>query len=164
MSAFYNFAQLLYDSDVGTALRESQYAFPVVEGTHLLGLAFSVGLLAIVDLRLAGVWLREEPLPDVLAQLRPFIVVGFIATFATGFLLFWALSIKLLENPAFPVKFIFILLAGANFLWFELALAPRASEWADRPIPPGKVRLAGWTSLVLWSAVVMAGRLIPYLG
>jgi hypothetical protein len=164
MSVLYDFAQLLYDSEFGTALRESQYAFPLVEGIHLLGLAFSVGLLAIVDLRLAGVWLRDEPLLDVLAQLRPFILAGFVVTFATGFLLFWALSIKLLANPAFPVKFGFILLAGANFLWFELGLAPRAAEWANRPIPPLEVRIAGWTSLALWSVVVMAGRLIPYLG
>ncbi|HMK89700.1 MAG TPA: DUF6644 family protein [Methylocystis sp.] len=164
MSVLYDFAQLLYDSDFGTALRESQYAFPVIEGTHLLGLAFSVGLLAIVDLRLAGVVLKDAPLLDVLRQLRPFIIGGFILTFATGSLLFWALSIKLLVNPAFPVKFLFILLAGANFLWFELGLAPGAVEWANHAIPPIKVRVAGWTSLVLWSVVVMAGRLIPYLG
>ena len=164
MSAFYDFAQLLYDSDFGTALRESQYAFPIIEGTHLLGLAFSVGLLAIVDLRLAGVLLREEPLLSVLRALRPFVLAGFVLTFATGFLLFWALSIKLLANPIFAIKFVFILLAGANFLWFELVLAPKASEWADDPLPPRNVRAAGWTSLVLWTLVVMAGRLIPYLG
>jgi hypothetical protein len=100
----------------------------------------------------------------VLRQLRPFIFVGFVVTFVTGFLLFWALSIKLLPNPALSVKFVFILLAGANFLWFELGLAPRSAQWANRPVPPVSVRLAGWTSLILWSAVVMAGRLIPYLG
>jgi len=164
MSALYDFAQFLYDSDFGTALRESQYAFPVVEGVHLLGLAFSVGLLAIVDLRLAGVLLRDEPLLYVMSQLRPFIFGGFVLTFASGFLLFWALSIKLLPNPAFPVKFVFILLAGANFLWFELGVAPGAADWATRPVPPVEVRAAGWTSLFLWSVVMMAGRLIPYLG
>jgi hypothetical protein len=164
MSAFYDIAQALYDSDFGTALRESQYAFPVVEGIHLLGLAFSVGLLAIVDLRLAGVLLRETPVFYVLRQLRPFIIAGFTATFTTGVLLFWAMSIKLLSNPALPVKFVFILLAGINFLWFERRLAPQAGDWQDHAIPPAQVRVAGWTSLVLWSVVVMAGRLIPYLG
>ncbi|WP_026191741.1 DUF6644 family protein [Methylosinus sp. LW4] len=164
MSTLYDLAQALYDSDFGTALRESQYAFPFVEGIHLLGLSFSVGLLAIVDLRLAGILLRDVPGLYLLRQLRPFIVGGFIATFATGVLLFWAMSIKLLSNPALPVKFVFILLAGINFLWFERRLAPSAGDWAERAILPTKVRIAGWTSLVLWSVVVMAGRLIPYLG
>ncbi len=155
----------LYDSDFGTALRESQYAFPVVEGVHLLGLAFSVGLLAFVDLRLAGVLLRDEPVLRVLGQLRPFILGGFAITFTTGVLLFWAMSIKLLPNPIFPVKLIFILLAGVNFLWFEFGVGARRCRmeaivrsllsWA---------RVAGWTSLVLWSVVVISGRLIPYLG
>jgi hypothetical protein len=164
MSDFYDFAQWLYDSEFGTALRESQYVFPLVEGTHLLGLAFSVGLLALVDLRLAGVWLRDAPVQEVLTQLRPFIIAGFVVTFATGLLLFSALSIKLLAGPVFPVKFFFIFLAGVNFLWFELGLAPHAAEWANRSFPPLKVRVAGWTSLALWSVVVMSGRLIPYLG
>jgi len=41
-------AQQLYDSQLGTALRESVYAFPIVEGLHLIGLAFSVGLLFLL--------------------------------------------------------------------------------------------------------------------
>lgn len=164
MSVLYDFAQLLYDSDFGTALRESQYAFPAVEGIHLLGLAFSIGLLAFADLRLVGVLLRDEPVLDVLRQLRPFILGGFAITFATGAMLFWALSIKLLPNPIFSVKLIFILLAGLNFLWFEFGVMRGAAEWSDHPVPPVNARIAGWTSLAFWSAVVISGRLIPYLG
>ena len=53
------FADLLYDSELGTSLRESIYAYPIVEGIHLIGLAFSVGLLFFVDLRLLGLFLPK---------------------------------------------------------------------------------------------------------
>ena len=49
--------QWLQDLQWATALRESEWMFPIVEGTHLLALAISVGTLMIIDLRLAGFFL-----------------------------------------------------------------------------------------------------------
>jgi hypothetical protein len=164
MSAFHDFAQVLYDSGFGTALRESQYAFPIVEGTHLLSLAFSVGLLALIDLRLTGLFLRRVPAAEILTQLRPWVLGGFAVTFLSGSLLFWATSIKVLDSPVLPVKFLFILLSGLNFLWFEFKFGSKTGEWKKEPALPGGVRFAGAASLLLWSLVVLSGRLIPYLG
>ncbi len=48
------FLQVLHDSQIGTDLRESLYMFPLVEGIHLIGLAVSIGLLFLADLRLVG--------------------------------------------------------------------------------------------------------------
>src|SRR5215471_15504995 len=48
----------LYDSKVGSGIRESVWVFPIVEGTHLLGIALSVGMLCWFDLRLLGLVLR----------------------------------------------------------------------------------------------------------
>jgi hypothetical protein len=164
MSAFHDFAQALYDSGFGTALRESQYAFPLVEGTHLLSLAFSVGLLALIDLRLTGLFLRRVPAAEILTQLRPWVLGGFAVTFLSGSLLFWATSIKVLDSPVLPVKFLFILLSGLNFLWFEFKFGSKTGEWKKEAALPGGVRFAGAASLLLWSVVVLSGRLIPYLG
>jgi hypothetical protein len=90
------FAQLLYDSELGTALRESIYAFPIVEGLHLIGLAFSFGLLMFIDLRLLGVFLESEPAQDLLRSLRPWLLVGFAVTLITGILLFIATATKVI--------------------------------------------------------------------
>jgi hypothetical protein len=46
--------QAMYDSRLGTALAESLYVYPMVEGIHLLSLAFSFGLIVLVDLHLLG--------------------------------------------------------------------------------------------------------------
>jgi len=153
-------SQALYESGLGTYLRESQYAYPIVEGTHLLSLGLSFGLLAIADLRLIGAYLREEPAGDLLRQLRPWILSGFVITFATGILLFCAEAVKLLDNPALPAKFALIFLAGLNALWFE---SRHGGKLSGLSVPRG-AKLAGWTSLILWTLVVVSGRLIPYLG
>jgi hypothetical protein len=164
MSAILEWAQLLYDSQFSTALRESQYMFPMIEGLHLLGLAASVGLIVLTDLRLIGVFVRGAPAADVLHQLRPWVLGGFAATFVTGLLLFCASATTLVTSRVFLLKLLLVLLAGVNALWFEIKLGRRSSEWQDVAILPKGVQLAAWMSLVLWAAVVISGRMIPYLG
>lgn len=157
------FSQLLYDSELGTALRESVYAFPIVEGLHLIGLAFSVGLILFVDLRLVGLLFRGTPVQTILNPLRPWLLGGFALTFATGTLLFISEASKLINIPVFPLKLFLIVLAGINAAWFEIKWGRRADEWHDQPVNPKAVRFAGWASLTLWGLVIICGRLIPYL-
>ena len=158
------FAQVLYDSQFGTALRESVYAFPIVEGLHLIGLAFSVGLILLVDLRLVGWFLRKVPVADLLHPLRPWLLGGFSLTITTGLALFVAEAAKVIIIPVFPLKILAIVLAGINALWFEIKWGRRSAEWDAQPVLPSAVRFAGFASLGLWSVVVISGRLIPYLG
>ncbi len=63
-------ARQISESAVGTALRESLILFPLIEGIHLLGLALSFGLIFFTDLRLIGVFLKQVPVSQILAQLR----------------------------------------------------------------------------------------------
>lgn len=157
------FLQQLHDSQLGTALRESLYMFPIVEGTHLIGLALSVGLILVTDLRLVGLYLRNVPVKDVLHQLRPWVLGGFAITLITGVLLVWAEGPRIYEIPVFPIKLLLIALAGFNALWFEFKYGRTVAEWGVQAQFPKGAKLAGWVSLASWSAVVICGRLIPYL-
>ena len=161
---FVHWAQLVNDSPLATSLRLSRYLFPIIEGVHLLGLAFSVGLLLLVDLRLMGVFLRGESAGQVLRQLRPVVIGGFIVTFATGLLLFAASASDLIVSKVFLFKLIVLALAGINASLFEFKLGRHRSTWAHPGRLPWQVKAAGWTSFVLWTAAVISGRMIPYLG
>lgn len=163
MSSIVEIAQGIQYSDVGVALAESQYAFPVIEGIHLIGLAVSVGLIFLTDLRLIGVFLRNVPITDVLHQLRPWVLGGFALTFVSGVLLFWSEAATVIVSPAFPVKFLFIVLAGLNALYFEFKLARQAPVVENHAVVPAGVKFAGLASITLWTLVIIAGRLIPYL-
>lgn len=163
LAGIYAWAQTVELSPVGVAIAESRYAFAVIEGVHLIGLAVAVGLLFIVDLRLLGVVLRGVPVSKVLRQLRPWIIAGFAVIFITGVLLFWSSAARLVLSPAFPIKLFLILLAGLNALYFELVIG-RSEAVRQRPWSlPLNARIAGLASLSLWSLVIVFGRLIPYL-
>ena len=157
------FSQALYNSELGTALRESVYMFPMIEGLHLIGLSLSIGLLFFVDLRLLGQFLPHLPVEQILHPLRPWLLSGFVLTFITGILLFVAAAAKIILVTVFFFKLGFIALAGLNALWFEWKWGRKVTAWGGHPVLPVTVRIAGFTSLTLWSLVVIAGRLIPYL-
>src|SRR5262245_26908408 len=65
------FCQWLYDTKIGSGIRESIWVFPIIEGTHLLGIALSVGMLCWFDLRLLGLALRDQPVSKVWQQVMP---------------------------------------------------------------------------------------------
>jgi hypothetical protein len=145
------------------AIAESRYAFPLIEGAHLIGLSVAVGLLFITDLRLAGVVLKRIPAMHVLHQLRPWVLGGFAMIFITGGLLFLAEASMLVTSAVFAWKLLFIVLAGINAAYFEFVVAKRPVAQDDQAVLPAGMKFAALASLTLWTLVIVCGRLIPYL-
>lgn len=163
MSTLLALAEQIEASSLGVAIAESRFAYPVIEGIHLIGLAVSVGLIFITDLRLMGVMLRKLPVERVLNSLRPYVLAGFAAIFVSGLLLFWSSAARMFESPAFVFKLLFIALAGINALVFELIVVPKEKRALGFGSLPHTFRIAGFASLTLWTLTIVCGRLIPYL-
>jgi hypothetical protein len=163
VSTLLELAKAIEGTAFGTALAESSVAFPVVEGLHLIGLSLSVGLLFLIDLRLLGWVLRGVAVAQVLRELRPYALGGFALVFISGVALFLAEAATLVASPAFPLKLLFIALAGANALYFETVIAGRPEVAQSVATPPRAARVAGCASLGLWVAVIVCGRLIAYV-
>lgn len=160
--SFIDIAQSIQDSAVGTYIRESPLAYPLFEGMHLLGLAASFGLVFFIDLRLAGLLLRDVPASRLHAALKPWVFVGFVLIFASGVALFLAEAAMLVANTWFWIKVGLMALALANAWAFERVLKSREPAWVDADDVPPRARRAAWASLGLWAGVCIAGRLIPY--
>jgi hypothetical protein len=156
------FCQWLYTSKIGSGIRESVWVFPIIEGTHLLGIALSVGLLCWFDLRLLGLVLRDQPVSRVWQQVMPVAFVGFALMFVTGLLLFWAEAITAYHSVHFWIKIALLIAAGANALSFETTTHRNMAEWGLAPIPPFRARMTGAISLILWTAIVITGRTMAY--
>jgi ABC-type multidrug transport system fused ATPase/permease subunit len=152
--------QWLEDTPLGTNIRES--AFPYIEGTHVLALALSVGMIIWFDLRLAGVLFRSRPVSEVFNQLRPYFLIGFPIMFISGGLLFTAHATQCYSSNYFRVKIFLIFLAGLNILIFHSTIDRRRDQWDKTPFPPLQARLAGVLSLVFWVSIIAAGRLFAY--
>jgi hypothetical protein len=153
--------QWLNDTSIGTAIRESIFVFPIIETVHVLGIALLVGTVAILDLRLVGLLLKNEPVSRIAAQILPLTWAGFVVMFASGFLLFWAEAAKSYSNPAFRLKLVLLALVGLNPLLFHCTIYKSVAHW-NESVTPFRAKLAAILSLSLWSAIIVAGRAIAY--
>ena len=158
--SLFDICQWLQDSTLGAALRGSRYVFPLVETSHVLGLAISVGLILVTDLRLVGAALTREPVADVMKQLRTWMLSGFLVMFVSGGLLFWSEAARLYDSPTFRAKLIFLFLAGVNALVFETTVGKSVVDW--NTIVPPRAKFAGWASLICWAGVIIFGRWTAY--
>lgn len=156
------FCQWLQGTAWATGIRESTWVFPIIETTHVLALALSVGTIAIVDLRLFGVVLRREPASEISGQLLPWSLAGFAVMFITGALLFGAQAAKCYNSTYFRIKVTFLVLAGVNALVFQLTAHRSISNWDTDLVPPLRARMAGLLSLILWIGIIAAGRTMAY--
>ena len=154
--------QWMQNSDIGTGIRESIWLFPIVEATHVLALAFSVGVLVWFDLRLMGWGMKHQPISQVHKQMMPLAFVGFVVMFITGVLLFWSEAEKCYLSGFFRAKVAFLVLAGLNAGFLELSTKKTIEDWDKYPIPPVKARMAGLVSIISWTAVIIAGRATAY--
>ena len=159
---FANFLQWLHDTQLSTTMRESIWAEPLVETIHVLTLTLFLGFAVLLDLRLLGICMRRRKVSEVLAQLNPFLFVGFAIMVASGLLLFTGDPPAFWGTTFFKAKMIFLVLAGLNVLIFNATIGHSVAQWDLTPKTPQAAKVAAIVSIVLWVAIVAAGRAIAY--
>ena len=157
------FCQWLDQTAVGSTIRQSLWLFPAIETLHLLGMAALVGTITVLDLRLLGWVMPERRVSQMAASLLPWAWLGFGAQAVTGVLLFSSEAVKIYGNPAFRLKMLFLLLAGIQALLFQTVVSSKLSTWDDRPALPVAAKVMGLISILLWVAIVTAGRFIGFV-
>jgi hypothetical protein len=162
MTFLLSWCQWLQDTVWATSLRESAYTYAIVEGCHVLGLALSVGTVMWFDLRLLGVAMRDDPVSSVFDSVRPWMLLGFAIMFTTGALLFAARATDVYASTYFRIKVALLIVGAVNVVLFHSTIDRRLTEWDTAQPPPFRARLAGACSLVLWFAIIAAGRVMAY--
>lgn len=136
------------------AIRRSVWAYPLLEAIHIAGIGTLIGSVLLFELRVFGLG-REIGVVPLARLALPTALAGFACAVASGSLLFVSAATEVAANPAFRVKLVLILIAGANALVFHARSGLRARD--------ALARLQAAASLLLWLSVVAAGRLIAYL-
>ena len=149
----------LEHSWLGTAVNNSKWAFAAIEAGHLLALAMLGGAVLLVDLRMMGLGLKDEPVRKLARAAQPWLIIGLIAMIVTGVPLLASLAeTKYYANEAFRLKMYFL---GAALL-FTFTVRQRFAL-RDRPSMHAlPAKLIAVTSVLLWSGVGIMGRGIGF--
>jgi hypothetical protein len=163
MHFLYSICVWLEQSAVGTAVRDSEWLFPIIETVHIIGIAMLVGSTSVLDLRLMGLTYREQPVSKLAWRFLPWAWIGFVIQIITGGLLLSSEATKMFDNLGFRIKMLLIVLAGLNALVFHLIAYQSVGKWENDRVAPLSARAAGLFSILLWFGIVFFGRWIAYI-
>jgi hypothetical protein len=136
------------------------FAWPMLESLHFIGLCLLFGVVLVGNLRILG-FMKNASFVDV-HRLLPWGVWGFVINAVTGMMFFAGAAGQYIDNPAFHLKVLFMLLAGANVLYLTLF----DEVWALGPgdNAPMSAKLVAASQVFLWVGVIYFGRMLPYIG
>ena len=137
--------------------------FPLIESLHVLSLAIMLGAILMVDLRILGLAAMRYSVTGMNRELVPWSAGAFLAANITGVAMFITRASSHVQNPAFQIKMVLLLLAGANIAYFHFRVLRNAKNWETTQYPPFAARLCAALSLLLWCGVTLAGRWVGHL-
>ena len=163
MSTMARISDWLAATEASIAVSGTTWAVPTVQSIHILAIAVVLSSVAMLDLRLAGLIGREQPVRSMALRFYPWIWTALGVLLATGLVMIVAEPERELRNWIFWTKMGLIVAA-------ILATLP-VRRWLDecrfRDLPPARrtaVRAFALVSLIFWVLVIVCGRWIAYAG
>jgi hypothetical protein len=138
----------------------SKWGWPICESLHFLGLSMLIGTVGCFDLRLLGL-AKRVPLA-AMHRLIPWGVAGYILNICTGFLFLVTAPDQYIYNPSFHLKVLLMGLAGLNVAAFYSTMFRRVRRLEPGLEAPFAARVMGGASLLLWTGVIVFGRLLTF--
>ena len=160
---FAPFCKAVELSAVGQAVAYFTWLWPAIESLHVAAMVVLVTSITTFDLRLMGLAFRHLRVSELGDRLLPSTWGAFGVMILTGSLLFaQSAARKYCSNPAFHIKLILIFLAGVNMSVFHFTIYRDVSKWDETASTPLLAKVVGSFSVLLWAAVVVAGRFIGF--
>jgi len=150
-------ATWLEASLLARALKAGPWLYPLANLAHLLGVALLLGAIAVLDLRLMGLW-ADTPAAALARAAVPVAGAGLALALATGPALFAVRATEYVDNPFLWAKFGAVAVGLANLAALRRSAAWRSGGGGRRLT----LALAGAVSLLAWLLAASAGRMIAY--
>jgi hypothetical protein len=148
--------------ELATFIQLTPYAYALLEGAHLVGIAFFFGSIFVLDLRLLGSTpsLAAGPADRFLLRIC---VPAFAVLVVTGVLLFVPSADRFASSPAFLLKLGVIALGGVNALaFYRAAHAPGETDRRRSKRAVWTARTAAVVSVAVWVGAIALGRSMGY--
>jgi hypothetical protein len=156
------FLKLLEASGLASRIRDSLFLFPLIESTHVFGLALVFGTIAIIDLRLLGIASTQRSFKRMAADILKWTWAAFALTALTGTLMFITNAPVYYHNFFFRTKMLLLVLTGVNLLVFERTAGRTIHDWDKAPSAPRAGKAVAVLSLAMWIGIIFMGRLIGF--
>jgi hypothetical protein len=163
MQSLHAFTDWLSNTAFSQLLQNVSWIIPSVQSVHIICIAIVMGSVALIDLRLLNITGRSQSIASMTSRLLPWVWVSLVILLITGALLAIAEPVRSLENPAFQAKMLLILCVGTLTLFFQKMVRGDVAFWELSPARRATAKMTAIVSLLMWVAIVFAGRWIAYM-
>jgi len=150
------FFEWLEAHPLSVAIRESVWFYAVDQSLHLVFLAVFAGAVLVVDLRLLGRGMRQQPVAHVARDAQSWLIWSFVGLLITGIPQGMSTAMKVYYSPFFWFKMEVMLVA----LIFTFTLRRKVTLADESRVGTFWPKVVGLVSIVLWASVAIPARLI----
>src|SRR5213079_2806039 len=91
---------------LGETIRSSRIYFPIIETFHLLALTLLFGAVIVLNMRLCGLMMNNQPVKQVAQDLSPWTLWSLVVVLVSGIMLFLSEAMKCYASVPFQVKMV----------------------------------------------------------
>ena len=136
------------------------WIIPTTQIIHIVCVTIVLVPMLMLDLRMMGVMGIRQSISAVAQRFIPPIWIALIILFLTGVVLTIGEPGRELLSNAFRLKMILVAIVAVITFFVQRRIKGDATFWESRP---GLAKLVALVSMVLWLAILTAGRMIAYL-
>lgn len=155
------FCDWLSNTPISMAIQDAFWVIPTVQTVHIVSIAVVMASMAMLDLRLVGIFGRGQSVDTVAHRFLPWVWSAVLVLLATGSILIIGEPGRELLNAMFWLKMSMLACVLVITGTFQYLLRSNGSAfWERRRLTAATV---GIVSLLLWVSIVGAGRWIAYV-
>ena len=152
----------LENTQLSGLIRTEIWGWPLALTLHALGTALVIGLIFVIGLRLLGLF--ELIRFSSLNRLFPLVWFALALQLVSGFFLWMTKATRYVVDGAFDLK-VLLIIGGIVITYnFSKIMEKEAVSWESTGALSARNTRFVAAMLVIWSGVLIAGRLTGYLG
>lgn len=138
------------------------WAIPIIQTLHILAIAAAFGSILMLNLRVLGLAGGSLTMAQTARRYQPWVWWGFLILVVTGIAMIIGEPVRELINPVFWIKMVLVIVTVLLSLWFQAITRRNMGEREMTDEPSGAIRAGAVGIIMLWCAVMVAGRWIAY--
>lgn len=138
------------------------WAIPILQVIHILALAAAFGSVVMMNLRILGLAGNSRTMTQTARRYMPWVWWALLFLIVTGVVMIIGDPPRVLVNAIFWIKMVLVVVVILVSLWFQGSVSRRMANWETTHDGRVAIRVGAAGIILLWCAVMFAGRWIAY--